>query len=219
MPESERSLPVAWDSDDPADADLLRSNAQRVLRSAVDHARNRQPPSIALAQAWHRDLYGGCRLPVEYYAGETRDSDEDFPELFGYEVEVAGLAGASSADVPRELDRFETAMAEAVGRLDSLVPPMTVPSEPGSFGSVITFAAVAHGEWVRIHPFANGNGRTARVWANWCLIRYGLPTVVRPRPRLEGLAYTAASRASMTGDHLPMVRLLNAQVAEAAANP
>jgi hypothetical protein len=31
--------------------------------------------------------------------------------------------------------------------------------------STLLLAAILHGEWVRIHPFANGNGRTARLWA------------------------------------------------------
>ena len=47
-------------------------------------------------------------------------------------------------------------------------------------------AGGAHAEWVRIHPFANGNGRTARLWANYLLVRYGLIPVVRLRPRPEG---------------------------------
>ena len=57
-------------------------------------------------------------------------------------------------------------------------------------------------EWVRIHPFANGNGRTARLWANYVLMRYGLPPVVRLRPRPDG-GYGAAGAAAMAGDWEP----------------
>ena len=32
-------------------------------------------------------------------------------------------------------------------------------------------------EWIRIHPFANGNGRIARLWVNSIAMRYDL----RPR--------------------------------------
>jgi fido (protein-threonine AMPylation protein) len=49
--------------------------------------------------------------------------------------------------------------------------------------AVIDLCAWAHAEWVRIHPFANGNGRTARLWANFVAMRYGLPPFVRLRPR------------------------------------
>jgi hypothetical protein len=49
--------------------------------------------------------------------------------------------------------------------------------------AVIDLCARVHAEWVRIHPFANGNGRTAHLWANCILMRYGLPPFIRFRPR------------------------------------
>jgi Fic family protein len=70
---------------------------------------------------------------------------------------------------------------------------------------LITLCAYTHGEWVRIHPFANGNGRTARLWANWCALRYGVPPFVRLKPRPEGNLYPTASALSMQGDHQAMV--------------
>jgi hypothetical protein len=57
---------------------------------------------------------------------------------------------------------------------------------------------------VRIHPFANGNGRTARLWANYVLMRYGLPPIVRLRPRPDG-GYGVAGAAAMDGDWEPTV--------------
>ena len=78
--------------------------------------------------------------------------------------------------------------------------------------AVLTLCAVLHGEWVRIHPFANGNGRSARVWANWAALRYGLPPFVRLRPRPEGLAYAAAGHASMAGEHTLAVGVFRQQL-------
>ena len=71
--------------------------------------------------------------------------------------------------------------------------------------SVFTLLAYTHGEWVRIHPFANGNGRTARLWANWCALRYNLPAFVRLKPRPAGNLYANAAAASMSGDHQSMI--------------
>lgn len=53
---------------------------------------------------------------------------------------------------------------------------------------------------MRIHPFANGNGRTARLWANAIAMRYGLPPFVRLRPRPD-FGYEAASGEAMRGKH------------------
>ena len=66
---------------------------------------------------------------------------------------------------------------------------------------VVELAAWAHGEWVRIHPFANGNGRTARLLANYVLVRFGFGPALTIRPRPDQ-PYGEAARSSMKeGDH------------------
>ncbi len=60
--------------------------------------------------------------------------------------------------------------------------------------------------------FANGNGRTARLWANFIAVRYGLPPFVRLRPRPDE-GYSEAGIKAMQGDWEPTAivfrRLLN----------
>lgn len=41
-------------------------------------------------------------------------------------------------------------------------------------------AGEAHYRFVKIHPFYDGNGRTARLLMNWILLRHGLPLTVIP---------------------------------------
>jgi hypothetical protein len=65
-----------------------------------------------------------------------------------------------------------------------------------------------------VHPFANGNGRIARVWANWAAMRYGLPPFVRLTPRPEGMAYAIGAHASMPGDHTVAVAGFRQQLTE-----
>lgn len=86
-----------------------------------------------------------------------------------------------------------------------------------ALAALITLCAESHGEWVRIHPFANGNGRTALLWANWCAVRYCLPPFVRLKPRPDGARYADAAAQSMQGNHEPMAHffadLLNRRIA------
>lgn len=164
-----------------------------------------------MAQQWHREYYAGVRLPVPYYAGEFRDTDQSFPQLMGYEVGVGSSPGVASALVPSELDRFLVGVEAAIGNLDAAIPagaPYGTLSAP-QLEAILRLAAIVHGEWVRIHPFANGNGRTARVWANWVASRYGLPAFVTLKPRPAGTAYGGAALDSMRGDHLPMFAFFN----------
>lgn len=198
-------MPVPWNEDDPRDLPIIEANLRQVLSQIVRDAGRRELPAVAMAQEWHRRTYENVRLPVPYYRGEVRDSDPRFPELIGYEVVVGGKLGVLSDSVPKELDLFERSMQQAVGMLDSVLPVTRAPVDSEQLRSVLTLSAYSHGEWVRIHPFANGNGRTARLWANWSAVRYGLPPFVRLKPRPEGSGYAIAASDSMHGDHRSMV--------------
>ena len=197
-------MPVPWNEDDPRHKPVLGQNLTRILRQISRDASFRHPPTTATAQEWHRQLFQGISLPVPYYAGEIRDSDPKFPELYGYEVAVGPNLGVASRLVPQQLAEFETRLQEAVDVLDAIVPIGDRPDKNQRW-SVLSLCAHAHGEWVRIHPFANGNGRTARLWANWCSLRYRLPPFVRLQPRPAGNLYAVGSASSMRGDHQPMI--------------
>jgi len=69
-------------------------------------------------------------------------------------------------------------------------PPeaIEVPSLMAGFGkwlksrksrtNIIEYAAIAHFKLVHIHPFVDGNGRTARLLTNLILMKYGFPPAV-----------------------------------------
>jgi fido (protein-threonine AMPylation protein) len=223
-------MAVAWNDDPPGSEPQIAANVAAILAdiASTAHARikpahARIKPSVAMAQAWHRDVYRGIPLPVPYYAGEIRDSDPEFPELERYEVAVGEFAGAPSSLVPRELARFQSAAEKATEALDAAVPVGSQPADNHGLLSVLTLCASLHGEWVRIHPFANGNGRTARLWANWAALRYGLPPFVVIKPRPAGIAYALAAYASMQRDHQVMtgvfLEMLQAHAQEDPSRP
>jgi hypothetical protein len=113
-------------------------------------------------------------------------------------VEVAGEPSASASGVAGALAGFEVKLQRLVSELDELNKPgqdMTA----DRLAATLDVCAWVHAEWVRIHPFANGNGRTARLWANFIAMRYGLPPFVRLHPRPER-GYGAAASAAMRGD-------------------
>ena len=70
---------------------------------------------------------------------------------------------------------------------------------------------MAHRRLVEIHPFNDGNGRTARLLMNLLLIRGGYPPVaVRPEDRLEyirSLQELQAGRGAERFDNLLYHRL------------
>ncbi|MFC1842311.1 Fic family protein [Candidatus Dependentiae bacterium] len=63
----------------------------------------------------------------------------------------------------------------------------------------VKIAADAHFKLIAIHPFVDGNGRTARLLMNLILISYGYPpAVIEPEERKEYIA--AIEKAQKTGD-------------------
>lgn len=172
-------MPIAWEHD-PADAPQLAANATRVLSGIARAADRRDAPTVALAQQWHRDLHEAITRPVDYYAGQVRDCNQNFPDLIGYEVQVGSASGVPAAQVPAALQRFQQATQTAAVRLDNVISVGAAPAmmAPAELHGVLTYCAALHGSWVRIHPFANGNGRTARLWADWAALRYGIPPFV-----------------------------------------
>lgn len=71
----------------------------------------------------------------------------------------------------------------------------------------------AHFRLTAIHPFSDGNGRTARLLMNLMLIRSGYPPVaVRPEDRKAYL--DALETASLKDDHAPYATLMHRRLAE-----
>jgi len=120
------------------------------------------------------------------------------PGLERVEVRIGAYSGVASLEVSGALANFDETLEEVVAQLDQLIPAGS-DLDADQLAAVLDVCAWAHAEWVRIHPFANANGRTARLLANALAMRYGLPPFVRLRPR-PACGYADASIAAMEGD-------------------
>lgn len=207
-----------WDNDEPEDVACIGANSSALLSTLVSTTTMRVLPRLGDALAWHQQLYAGCTIPVPGYVGHFR-GDASVPELIDYEVGIGSTqpdgwpdrVGVFAADLAPQLAAFETSVHAALSTLDPHLPAGSAPTTVGELAQVVQLSAVIHGEWIRLHPFANGNGRTARVWAAFVALRYGLPVFVTLKPRPHDVAYAAASRESMgrppsfVGNHEPAV--------------
>lgn len=78
-------------------------------------------------------------------------------------------------------------------------------------------AARVHADFVKLHPFVDGNGRTSRLLMNLELMKDGYPPVVLPvEKRLE--YYEALDKAHTKNDYEPFLSLIN-DVVESAFKP
>jgi hypothetical protein len=132
--------------------------------------------------------------------------------LEDYNVKVGDLPGVQASDVSSELAQFNRKLRQAITELDHLIKPGQ-DLNADDLAAILTLSAWAHSEWVRIHPFANGNGRTARLWVNSIAMRYGLPPFLRLRPRPDG-GYGRAASSAMQGDWRPTLALFRRMYVE-----
>lgn len=192
----------SWGQDSAEDEVAVAANVAALLTNLVRHATPRRPARVALAHDWHREIYRGVgSVPAPHYLGGVRGGGH--PDLAGYEV-VLGVPGservlargAPSAEVHAQLQNFDLSLKRVTATLDQAISPRG-PADQAQLLAAVELSAVLHGEWVRIHPYANGNGRIARTWANWAAIRYGLPPFVAIKPRPDGLLYGRAAQLSM----------------------
>lgn len=179
-----------WDEDSPQ----LRQNLTRLLNRIAQSAEERQTPTIELARQWQTSFMQGLKPAAPRYIGAFRGE----PGLENTEVKIGANAGVPPAKVAEELKQFEQKLRTAVRRLDEALP-VGRELDADELAAIIDLSAWAHAEWIRIHPFANGNGRTARLWANFLAMRYGLPPFIRLRPRPDE-GYSDAGNRAMQGD-------------------
>jgi Fic family protein len=199
---------VEWDADSPE----LQDNLRRLLRRIRQSARRREPPTVAGARQWHAEIMQNLRVPDPKFVGAFRGE----AGLENIQVRIAGRFGVAAPEMAAELAHYEQVLQRAVRRLDEWVP-LDAELDADQLAAIVEVCAWAHAEWVRIHPFTNGNGRTARLWVNSLASRYGLPPFLRLRPRPAG-AYGIASERAMFGDRGPTVALFHELLANFATD-
>ena len=193
-----------WEADSP----VLGRNLASLLRRIRDEARRRDKLNLSSARNWHREIMDGLAVPNPAMVGGFRGE----AGLHDIEVRIGRHHGIAPANVARALSDYERRLQRAVERLDELIPPdATLCGD--QLVAVIELCAWAHAEWVRIHPFANGNGRVARLWVNCIAMRYGLPPFATLRPRPGG-RYESAGEAAMRGEWLPTAALFRQLLVE-----
>lgn len=126
------------------------------------------------------------------YAGRYRDS----------EVIIKG----SDYNPPKVYE-----VSPKMTKLGDYVKAVTSPDAETRELPIVT-ATAAHAWLARIHPFIDGNGRTARILMNLILIRSGYPICIVTQE--ERLRYYDALEESQAGNLTPLIELIYESVVE-----
>lgn len=220
----------SWQEDDPKNFPLIQGNAAQLITELRATAAERLLPTCEELCRWHVRLYAGGEVPVAGYVGHFR-GDLAVPELIDYEVGLGPRLkdgnlekmGVWARLVSQEMGAVLAGLNAVFVELDARLPVGKPPTNPDEILAVISFTALAHGECLRVHPFANGNGRIARLLVVFICMRYGLPMFLHIKPRPESDDYIRASRDSMgrppdfVGNHTTTTAVFARMLADALA--
>ena len=77
----------------------------------------------------------------------------------------------------------------------------------------IIVAALLHAEFVKVHPFIDGNGRTARLLMNFEAMKNGYPPIIIKTKQRHSY-YDALDKGAMIGNYTDFVRMVAKQAEE-----
>lgn len=143
-------------------------------------------------------------------------AEGDAPLSEGDVLRIHEMALARS--LPAEAGRYATAQRRILGSATILPGPHKIPVLMADFGAWLAAshaspetAFEAHFRLVAIHPFADGNGRTARLLMNLVLLRAGYPPVsiepVQRKAYIDALELRSTKGGAAAYDALMAERL------------
>ena len=132
------------------------------------------------------DHFDALRFVRELVREQRPISEADIRDI--HRLVVAGT-------LKDEAGKYSHYPRRIAGSVAVLPNPATVPALMGEFGQWLAQAKAgpenaiqAHLKLVSVHPFSDGNGRTARLLMNLLLMRAGYPPIIiRPEDRAEYL--------------------------------
>lgn len=151
--------------------DLQRREAIGVIRASRfvrRCARSHKPITLKTVCEIHKEIFRDAWPEI---AGVYRDENlkiTDSKHLPPHYSKVSELMEQADSDLAARLKRLE----KAEGILLDMGDPTD--KDTALISAIITTAAWLHHLLTYIHPFREGNGRTARLAANFILERYGL---------------------------------------------
>lgn len=214
------AVPFPWDA--VAHDDLITRNFRLVEQDMVDASLTGIRPSSDLVQQWHRASLRGVPLAETFVAGGYRGQGPINCVLRSAQVKVGGIPGHPAARVSKSVAALFDSLEQRLDELDGVAATAPVTTY---YGKVLEVCAWVHGEWIRIHPFVNHNGSTARLLTRMIALRYGIPLNLPGKPRTAipamgmQLTYDVAANNQMMGTDATMEVFLDRVVQAALRSP
>ena len=209
----------AWHQDIDGN-DLIYQAALAEVMDEVSTYSQTTSLDTARIRKWHLKLLGSF-VPsgFDYYAGHFRQIDSRRPclnQMIGVVgPNFRGLPGVVPAHVPKLMERITKIYKEEIRKLELDWDTLT---ESQRIGHLAMALATFVGQFIKIHPFINGNGRVSRLVWRWGVLRYEVPPQVGIIPRPDP-PYSSLMDSAMRGDFNPLAGFIIDYLAQNIPNP
>ncbi len=186
--------PPPW-GEHAADTPVINRNIAAIDARIQASKGHRDEFSLDLVRAWHREMHQGCcHVPVPAYVGNFRGTAH--PYLRVYQNRFGPHVSLPAADVPTAVARVQADVKVLLERHDQAITDERA-ATPSRLNNVVEDIVGPYVDWIRIHPLADGNGRTARLLVNWVFARYWQPLLFPGRPPIGHDALVAATSPAL----------------------
>ena len=192
----------AWSNDLDEHNALAGADSTRELIATLVVRFRSAMPNESIVRDFHRQLFRST-VPLAYYAGNFRQQDFRRPCL-AQNVRVGSVLGKPFQEVLSSIDSLFAQITVALRSFEKSWNDLSVSDRAARFATLV---GIAVGEFIRIHPFLNGNGRTSRFIWEGLFYRLGLPpqyAVIR-RP---GAPYDQVMGQAMLGNFGPIIAVV-----------
>lgn len=167
---------VEWDDALETHPEAVKAITQGLLSVDVWLKQNAPNEILTLhhVESFHRWLFDKV---FPEYAGRIRGPA---PDYLPHWAEFGNFKAEDHTRVPDACAKLFATLKSTVEHLDAL--RLTLSGHDFD-DEVIRAAAYVHCEFIRIHPFKNGNGRLARICINYFAWRYGATPMPVARPK------------------------------------
>ena len=186
--------------------ELQKREAVGVIRASRfirKYAHSRKAINMAVICEIHKEIFNEAWPEI---AGKYRDENLEITyskHLPPHHSEVASLMLKKNAELQKKLETLKT-VEGIIGDKNSKEN-----AQIAAFDAVIRIAAWLHHAITFVHPFREGNGRTARLAANLILERYGLVGIsVKIEKENKNQYRQALAQIDNANDMEPLVNLI-----------
>lgn len=166
----------AWEYADHPDASTLLPERSKSLLIALRAGHINHKDACIDSRSIHRELFNDLAPSgFEYYVGHYRGEHHRCLRLYNVMIRSDSRVGVQAQYVNSAIQILSDSIGVGMSALDSAQQaPNTVLPKEQKIAYLISFACKVFVEFLRVHPYVNGNGHIGRFIIFAILIRYGL---------------------------------------------